>query len=107
MTISEIIRDALAVVQPGERVLAIIPDRTRDDNTDLLFPIANRFLTKIGVARFDALVAQGTHPPMTDAQKRTKIGDEHFSGRIFDNKWNNPYEIDKLVEMNAEMKSAL
>jgi len=107
MTISEIIRDALAVVQPGERVLAIIPDRTRDDNTDLLFPIANRFLTKIGVARFDALVAQGTHPPMTDAQKRTKIGDEHFSGRIFDHQWNNPDEIVTLGELNAETLRSL
>jgi len=107
MTISEIIRDALAVVQPGERVLAIIPDRTRDDNTDLLFPIANQFLTKIGVSRFDALVAQGTHPPMTDAQKRTKIGDEHFSGRIFDHQWNNPDEIVTLGELNAETLRSL
>src|SRR5687767_905630 len=102
MTISEIIRDALAVVQPGERVLAIIPDRTRDDNTDLLFPIANQFLTKIGVSRFDALVAQGTHPPMTDAQKRTKIGDEHFAGQIFDHQWNNADEIVTLGELSAE-----
>jgi len=107
MTISEIIRDALAMVQPGERVLAIIPDRTRDDNTDLLFPIANQFLTKIGVSRFDALVAQGTHPPMTDAQKRTKIGDEHFSGRIFDHQWNNPDEIVTLGELNAETLRSL
>src|SRR5688500_2405870 len=107
MTISEIIRDALAVVQPGERVLAIIPDRTRDDNTDLLFPIANQFLTKIGFSRFDALVAQRTHPPMTDAQKRTKIGDEHFSGRIFDHQWNNPDEIVTLGELNAETLRSL
>src|SRR5687767_9397881 len=107
MTISEIIRDALAVVQPGERVLAIIPDRTRDDNTDLLFPIANQFLTKIGVSRFDALVAQGTHPPMTDAQKRTKIGDEHFAGQIFDHQWNNADEIVTLGELNAETLRSL
>ena len=40
-----IVQEALEVVQRGERVLAIIPDKTRDDNTDLLFPIADQFLT--------------------------------------------------------------
>ena len=38
-----IVQEALEVVQRGERVLAIIPDKTRDDNTDLLFPIADQF----------------------------------------------------------------
>jgi nickel-dependent lactate racemase len=102
MNVTEIIRDALAVVQRGERVLAIIPDKTRDDNTDLLFPIANQFLMERGVACFDALVAQGTHPPMTDEQKRAKIGDSHFAGRVFDHQWNNPDEIFALGELSAE-----
>ncbi len=102
MGTTEIIHDALAVVQRGERVLAIIPDKTRDDNTDLLFPIADRFLRERGVACFDALVAQGTHPPMTEAQKRAKIGDDHFAGRIFDHKWNNPDDIVTLGELSAE-----
>ena len=70
----EIVQRALDVVQPGERVLAIIPDKTRDDNTHILFPIATEFLTKRGVASFDALVAQGTHMPMTEEEKRVKIG---------------------------------
>ena len=60
--ITEIVHEALDVIPPGERVLAIIPDKTRDDNTHQLFPIANEFLTRRGVASFDALVAQGTHP---------------------------------------------
>lgn len=99
--LSEIVRDALAVVQRGERVLAIIPDKTRDDNTDLLFPIADRFLRERRVA-FDALVAQGTHPPMTDAEKRAKIGDQNFAGRVFDHQWNNADEIVTLGELSAE-----
>ena len=102
MGTTEIIHDALAVVQRGERVLAIIPDKTRDDNTDLLFPIADRFLRERGVACFDALVAQGTHPPMTDAQKRAKIGDDQFAGQIFDHQWNNADEIVTLGELSAE-----
>ena len=102
-----IVHSALEVVQRGERVLAIIPDKTRDDNTDLLFPIADQFLKQRGVACFDALVAQGTHPPMTESQKRSKIGDDHFAGRIFDHRWDNAEEIVTLGELSAETVSSL
>ena len=101
-TLTEIVEKALDVVQPGERVLAIIPDKTRDDNTHLLFPVANEFLSKRGVASFDALVAQGTHPPMSDSQKRSKIGAESFSGQLFDHRWDEPDELITLGELSAE-----
>ena len=107
MNFVQIINEALAVVQPGERVLAVIPDKTRDDNTDLLFPIANQFLTERGVACFDALVAQGTHPPMTPAQKLAKIGLDSFTGQIFDHNWNRADEIVTLGELNAETVNEL
>jgi len=55
-------------------VLAIIPDKTRDDNTDLLFPFAAEILATRQVEQFDALVAQGTHGPMTADEKLSKIG---------------------------------
>lgn len=105
--ISDTIHEALNVIEPGERVLAIIPDKTRDDNTHLLFPIANQFLAQKGVACFDALVAQGTHPPMTDAQKLAKIGVPDFAGRIFDHEWNNADEIVTLGELTAETVTSL
>ena len=101
-TLTEIVEQSLEVVQPGERVLAIIPDKTRDDNTHLLFPVANEFLSKRGVASFDALVAQGTHPPMSDSQKRSKIGAESFSGQLFDHRWDEPDELIRLGELSAE-----
>src|SRR6266545_3856338 len=69
-----IVERALADVAPGSRVLAIVADKTRDDNTPELFPLAAQCLRARGIARLDALVAQGTHPPMTDADKRTKLG---------------------------------
>src|ERR1043165_5801357 len=97
-----IIHQALEVVQPGERVLAIIPDKTRDDNTHLLFPIANEFLTQRGVATFDALVAQGTHPPMSESQKRAKIGVADFAGYLHDHRWDEPDELITLGELSAE-----
>src|SRR5436190_5714455 len=83
-----IVVDALRDVKAGTRVLAVIPDRTRDDNTDLLFPMISQALAARGAAAFDALVAQGTHPPMTDAEKRLKIGagtaEMPLFGEVFD-----------------------
>src|SRR5919205_3534928 len=100
--LSAIVHEALKVVQAGERVLAIIPDRTRDDNTHLLFPIANEFLAERGVASFDALVAQGTHPPMSESQKRSKIGAADFSGHIYDHRWDESDELITIGELSAE-----
>jgi nickel-dependent lactate racemase len=106
-TTEEIIHEALKEIQPHERVLAIISDKTRDDNTDQLFPIVNRFLTELGVAKFDALVAQGTHPPMTQAQKLAKIGIPDFAGRIFDHCWDRADEIVTLGELSLETVRSL
>jgi nickel-dependent lactate racemase len=100
--LTAIVHEALDVVQPGERVLAIIPDKTRDDNTHLLFPIANEFLARRGVASFDALLAQGTHPPMSDAQKRSKIGATDFTGHLYDHRWDEPDELITIGELSAE-----
>jgi nickel-dependent lactate racemase len=99
---SSIVEQALEVIQRDERVLAIIPDKTRDDNTHELFPIANEFLTKRGVAAFDVLVAQGTHPPMSVAQKLAKIGDTDFRGCLFDHRWDEPDELITLGELSAD-----
>ena len=100
--LTAIVHAALDVVQPGERVLAIIPDKTRDDNTHLIFPIASEFLRNKQVASFDALVAQGTHPPMLDAQKLEKIGAPKFAGQLFDHRWNEPDDLITLGELSAE-----
>src|SRR5262249_3886555 len=75
---------------------------TRDDNTHQLFPAASEFLTKRGVASFDALVAQGTHPPMSESQKLSKIGCAGFSGQLFDHRWDEPDELIRLGELSAE-----
>ena len=101
-SLTAIIQQALDVIQPGERVLAIIPDKTRDDNTHILFPIADEFLAERGVASFDVLVAQGTHPPMSESQKLSKIGSANFSGRLYDHRWDEPDELITLGELSAE-----
>src|SRR5215210_4112280 len=103
----DILEQGLLGVAQGARVLAIIPDKTRDDNTDLLFPFAAEILAARKVAQFDALVAQGTHMPMTMEEKRAKIGllDGEQSpglGQIYDHLWNRPEELVSLGELSAE-----
>lgn len=100
-----ILAQALANITQGERVLAVIPDKTRDDNTHQLFPMAAEILSSRGVPVFDALVAQGTHHAMTKAEKLIKVGlhDQAlatFGGRIFDHEWNNTKELITLGELS-------
>jgi len=101
-----ILERTLTHVAPGARVLAIIPDKTRDDNTDLLFPFAAGILEARKIAQFDALVAQGTHVPMTNDEKRFKVGltnGKSFPGlgQIYDHKWNIPEELVTIGELSA------
>jgi nickel-dependent lactate racemase len=103
----EIVESALSKIAPGEKVLAIVPDKTRDDNTDLLFPFAFEFLRERKVERFDVLVAQGTHAPMSEAAKRSKlgIGDGRTIpeiGTVLDHRWNDESELMKIGELSVE-----
>lgn len=103
-----IIEQALLPIKSGQRVLAIIPDKTRDDNTDQLFPFAAKLLKDRGVGSFDALVAQGTHPAMTSAQKLQKTGSAiSFHGTIFDHQWDRPEELAVLGELSGDQVSSL
>src|SRR6266404_2532331 len=102
-----ILEHALMSIAPDARVLAIIPDKTRDDNTNLLFPFAAEILAGRNIAKFDALIAQGTHMPMTDDEKRSKIGLREGMtapglGSIFDHQWNKPEELVTIGELSAE-----
>src|SRR6185436_2919949 len=102
---------ALQALKPGSRVLAIIPDKTRDDNTDILFPMAAEILARKQVGQFDALVAQGTHPPMTDAQKLEKIGAGNSGipglDRIFDHQWDRNDQLVTLGQLSADQVRTL
>src|SRR5438094_981555 len=101
-----ILEQALLRVAPDARVLAIIPDKTRDDNTDVLFPFAAEILATRNIAQFDALVAQGTHMPMTEAEKFSKIGlstgkSAPALGQVYDHQWNVPEELVTIGELSA------
>lgn len=99
-----IIEATLTDVPADVRVLAVIPDKTRDDNTHILFPAAAAALAGLG-AKIDALVAQGTHPAMSSAEKLVKIGADRISipnlGTIYDHRWNEPDELVTIGELSA------
>lgn len=100
-----IVAEALADIGPGERVLAIVPDKTRDDNTDQLVPFAAEILAQKKIERLDAVIAQGTHGPMSEAEKREKIGWSQISpdsiGSIFDHRWDRDDELVTIGELSA------
>jgi nickel-dependent lactate racemase len=107
-----IVEQALLTIGPDARVLAIISDKTRDDNTNVLFPFAAEILAEHNIAQFDALVAQGTHMPMTEEEKRAKIGLNEGSsapglGQIYDHQWNSPEELVTIGELSAARVSEI
>ncbi|MFL6467562.1 MAG: lactate racemase domain-containing protein, partial [Pyrinomonadaceae bacterium] len=104
--LQQIVEQALAAVPKDSRVLAIIPDKTRDDNTHILFPFAAKILADNGSAKLDALVAQGTHSAMTEAEKFTKIGLTDGAkiplDRIYDHRWDDPTELVTIGELAVD-----
>lgn len=108
----EIVARSLDAIPEGSRIVAIIPDKTRDDITSVLLPIAIDELTNRRLEMFEVLVAQGTHPPMTDAEKNAKTGREIWAdwaldGAIHDHRWSDPNALIELGEIGAETVSAL
>ena len=107
-----IVEDALVRIGPGSKVLVIVPDKTRDDNTDVLFPFAADFLRGRAVEKLDVLVAQGTHVPMSTAEKRAKIGfGDGVSisdlGRVYDHNWSSRDALVQIGELGVERVKAI
>jgi hypothetical protein len=106
-----IVAQVLGGVPARGRVLAVISDRTRDDNTATLFPLISQELARRGAARLDALVAQGTHPPMSEADKHAKIGwgqsEMPLIGEVFDHHWDRSQELVTLGTLDADRIAAL
>ena len=107
-----IVENALVRIGPGSKVLVIVPDKTRDDNTDVLFPFAAEFLRGRAVEKLDVLVAQGTHVPMSTAEKRAKIGfGDGVSisdlGRVYDHNWSSRDALVQIGELGVERVKAI
>lgn len=109
-TMRAILEEALQTVTHDHSVLAIVSDKTRDDNTGLLFPMAARILRDRGVQRFDALIAQGTHAAMSAAEKRAKIGAEQGVpglGTVYDHHWDDRARLVTIGSLRAEQVARL
>ena len=106
-----IVTEALADIGLGERVLAIVPDKTRDDNTDQLVPFAAEILAQKKTERFDVLIAQGTHGPMNETEKHAKIGWSRVApgsaSGIFDHRWDRDDELVTIGELSAALIARL
>jgi len=106
-----IVESALEHLPKESHVLAVIPDKTRDDNTHILFPLIAETLRRKNIL-LDALVAQGTHAPMSETEKYLKIGlDERTRfpnlGRIYDHHWDEPAQLAHIGELNASEVSEI
>lgn len=101
----QIVEESLADIPTNLSILAVIPDTSRDDNTHLIFPIIAKILQNH--SKFDALVAQGTHPPISEDEKLEKVGLKSFKGEIFDHDWNNPDKLTKIGKISVEEVSKI
>ncbi len=93
----KIVAESLKDIPLDSKVLAIISDTSRDDNTHIIFPKLAEILPNL-----DALVAQGTHPPISESEKLAKIGLKNFKGKIFDHEWKNADALTKIGTISGE-----
>lgn len=97
--------NALSSIPSRSSVLAIVADNTRDDNTSVLFPLAAELLSGKALRKFDVLIAQGTHAPMSDSSKREKLGaglgPPLGVGHIFDHSWTDPSKLTRIGQLEA------
>lgn len=95
----------------GKRVLLIVPDGTRSAPMPLLFGMVHRLLAERG-ARMDAIIALGTHQPMTRAAIERHLGValdalEHDGTQIFNHQWEDPATFVSLGTIAAERVAAI
>src|SRR5579872_2585396 len=108
----DILSEALSTVAPGASVIAIVADRTRDDNTHVLFPLASQILADQKIAKCDVLIAQGTHLPMSEPDKRAKIGADgrseiRFMGQMFDHDWADSRQLATIGTLSSNLVGRL
>jgi nickel-dependent lactate racemase len=92
----------------GRKVLAVIPDHTRSGPLHMVIgPLYDLLAT--GPGRFDALVALGTHPPMSEEAIDRRLGLRPGERavrypllRVFNHRWQNPDALRTAGTIPAE-----
>ena len=86
-------------VRQGQKVLILVDDYTRATPVDLILPLLLDDLACGGVREQDVrlMVAQGTHRPMTEGEKRRRYGEEVVDRyKVLDHRWNDPAALQYL-----------
>ena len=91
----------------GKKVLLIVPDATRTAPVDVFFQALH---ARIGAAcaRFDVMVALGTHPPMPEAAICARLGisprerrGTYAAVRLLNHDWQDPQTLTSLGTIPA------
>ena len=85
-----------------------MPDATRTAPLPVLFPALHDHLGKVA-AKFDALVALGTHPPMPDAKIEELLGMQlgeretrYVHVGLYNHEWDQPNRLTTLGHLTEE-----
>jgi len=84
------------LVKPGQKVTLIIDDNTRITPTKQIVPVVLDELNKVGIPDNDiqAVIASGTHRPMTSQEKDEKYGIPIMSRiTVLDHQYKNPAKL--------------
>ena len=103
-SLHSLIGDALSEIAPSERsFLALVPDDTRK------LPVADLFKALHSVLgsrsdRIDAIIAQGTHSPMSsDAKHGWVFGSNRYPrSQVFDHAWDNPSTLKQIAVLPVD-----
>ena len=97
----------------GRRLLVIIPDLTRTAPVDRFFRLLHEVCGG-QAARLDFLIALGTHPFLSEAQKLRRVGLDcgqkaalYPRTRIFNHRWDRPSTFHRLGRIEAETMQEL
>jgi nickel-dependent lactate racemase len=112
------IRESLQAMQTdyrlaGRRLLAIIPDQTRTAPVDRFFRLLHE-VCGAEAARLDFLIALGTHPFLTEAEKLARVGlspaekrRRYPRTRILNHRWDRPSTFHRLGRIDGKTMSEL
>ncbi|MCB1105319.1 MAG: DUF2088 domain-containing protein [Opitutaceae bacterium] len=92
----------------GQRVLLIIPDGTRTAPVDVLFKSLHRQIGHV-TAKFDVMIALGTHPPMAAEAINARVGitageraTTYKTVEFINHEWDNPAALRDLGVIPAD-----
>jgi nickel-dependent lactate racemase len=109
--IGEVLVTGLEQLVAGERVLVLVPDRTRDVPLARLFPVLAAALHR--ASQVEVMVALGTHPPLPEDDLADLVGLGGLTGpvlsggltrptRISNHAWADPSALSVIGTLSAE-----